>query len=118
MVSPELAAIALTFAVHVLGGAILIVGMLDDETDRFGWWPRTRRDEDPPPPPPEPRTGPDGVPLPDAEQSARRLRGPHRGPLGRRRRRARPVHEPLPERRPGEAPASAPDRDARGDTPR
>jgi hypothetical protein len=113
MVSPEVAAIALTFAVHVLGAAILIVGMFDEDTDRFGWWPRTRRGDDgPPPPPPPPRLGPDGLPLPDAEQSPRRLRDPHRGPLRRRRRRVRPAREPLPERTPAPATTAPADRDA------
>ena len=110
--SPEIAAITLLFAVHLLGAAILIAGMLDGETDPWGWWPGRRRDAGPPPPPPPPRRGPDGVPLPDAEQSRRRLRGPGRIAPDRAHRRARPDREPAPEPAPGGAEAPSGGRDA------
>lgn len=102
MVSPEVAAIALTLAVHVAGAIVLIGEMFrDDEKRDFfgGWWPRD--DPGPQEPPPAPPAGRAGriraaVPLPDAEQSPRRLRGP--GRIGRRRRtrRTRPEHVPAP----------------------
>lgn len=99
MVSPEVAAIAITLAVHVLGAAILIVTMFDGEEhmDLFGgWWPKDKRDDGPSPSTPSSPAQERELPLPDAAQSARRLRGP--GRIGRwtRPRRVRPAHEPRP----------------------
>lgn len=106
MVSPEIAALALIFAVHVFGMAVLIVITLDrDEPLIRNWWPRDHGDDPPPPAPPAPRLGPDGLRLPDAEASRTRLREPGRignwGPPGRRRRTRRTREpEPVPERQP------------------
>jgi hypothetical protein len=103
-VSTEVAALALTFAVHVFGAAVLIVNMFDrDEPLWRNWWPTDREDDGPPPPPPPPRRGPDGLPLPDADQSAQRLRGPGRIGPWRRGPRTRPDHAPR------EVPAREPD---------
>jgi hypothetical protein len=104
MVSPEVAAIALTFAVHVFGMAVLIVvGRGEDEPLFRNWWPREGGD-DTPPTPPAPRLGPDGLPLDgrdDFEASRTRLREPGRIGTWRPRPRTRRTREPerVPVRR-------------------
>jgi hypothetical protein len=63
--------------VHVIGMAALVWALLLDDDSRpdwRGWWPRD--DDGSAPPPPGPRGG--GLPLPDAEPSAVRLREPGR----------------------------------------
>jgi hypothetical protein len=99
MVSPEVAAITITLAVHIAGALVLIAAMFQDDEDRDlfgGWWPKDDPGpQDPPPAPPAPGTGID-VPLDDAGQSRRRLRGPGRIGEWRRRRRRRPEHVPAP----------------------
>lgn len=100
MVSPEVAALALTLAVHVAGAAVLIGAMFDHEEDSGpfrGWWPTDPAGEEPPPAPP--RGDPEAVPLADGapfDQSPRRLRGPGRIGRARRGRRVRPDHAPRP----------------------
>lgn len=99
MVSTQVAAIALTFAVHLAGAVVLVRMMFSGERrDLLGWWPRGDGRDDGPPDPPAPPAGPGGLPLPDAEASTRRLRGPGRLGPGPRRRRARPAHPAGPSR--------------------
>ena len=103
MGGPELA-VLFTGVVHVLGAVFLLWLVLrSDEgarADLLGWW----RDDDDPGEEPRP-DGPlapagGGLPLPDAEPSAVRLRGPGRladqRPLPARR----PEHDPEPVRTP------------------
>jgi hypothetical protein len=105
-VSPELAAILLIIVVHILGGGALIWALVhEDGLDWRSWWPDDDgggRSDDPGGPPPD--GGPGGVPLPDAQPSRRRLRGPDPVRIGRRRR-TRPRPEHAPERAPQRAPS-------------
>ena len=102
----EVLALALIFVVHVAGGAMLLLGLLDAGT-RPGWWPRPwhRGDDGPDGPHDDPRpTSPRSarpLPLPGAVPSRVRLRDevPLRDaypPPARRR----PQHAPVPERDP------------------
>lgn len=106
MGGPEIA-VLLTGVVHVLGAVFLLWLVLRSDhgapSDLLGWW----RDDDDPDERPEP-DGPlapagGGLPLPDAEPSPVRLRGPgrlaDRRPLPARR----PEHEPQPARQPERA---------------
>ncbi len=103
MVGPE-AALVLTLVVHVLGTILLLWALLrgqDDKPDLRGWWWGDDGGDDgrePPTEQPGPRGG--GIPLPDAAQSAVRLRGP--GLPGRRL--------PRPPRRPQHVPERDPQR--------
>lgn len=100
MGGPE-AALLLTFVVHVIGSVVLIWALFagqDSRPDWRGWW-RGDGPGDPPPATPEPR-GPsgDGLPLPDAEPAAVRLREPGRIAERYERPGRRPAREP--ERQP------------------
>jgi hypothetical protein len=101
-VTKEVLALGLTVLVHIVGMAALVWALLLGEENRpdwRGWWPG---DDDDRPPEPRPGPGGGGLPLPDAAQSAVRLREP--GRLGDRYRPARrPAH--APERAPGRTPA-------------
>jgi hypothetical protein len=97
MGGPEIA-VFITGGVHVLGAVFLIWLVLrsDENADLLGWW---RDDEDPPDEsgprgPVAPAGG--GLPLPDAEPSPMRLRGPGRITDRRPRPARRPEHEPQP----------------------
>ena len=94
MVSTQVAAVALVFALHVAGGMVLIWGMFEGERpDLFGgWWPRDV-DDDPGPVPPSADSGPGGLPLPDAEPGPRR-RDHADAPARSRVRRGDPAHAP------------------------
>jgi hypothetical protein len=97
-VSKEVLALALTVLVHVVGMAALVWALLHDDENRpdwRDWWPGG--DDDPPAPPPDPRQG-GGLPLPDAQSSAVRLREPGRLADGHPRPARRPEH--VPERVP------------------
>jgi hypothetical protein len=107
----EIIALALVFAVHVVGGVLLVWALLDDD-QRSGWrrrWGRGRPDDPPmPPPPPDAGTGVrPPLPLPGATPSAVRLRGPlrladrYQRPARRPARPAAPTprRSPTPERR-------------------
>lgn len=99
-VTKEVLALALTVLVHVIGMGALVWALLHDDENRpdwRGWWPG--EDDDPPAPPPTPRDR-GGLPLPDAEPSAARLREPGR---------LSDVHG-RPARRPQHAPARTPAR--------
>jgi hypothetical protein len=99
----QIAALALTFVVHVAGAACLVWALLGDRGlgGLRDWW----NDDGGEPPPSDPRTpdprpsGP-GLPLPlgDSMPSDVRLRQP--GHIGEGRRPARRPHEPVrtPER--------------------
>jgi hypothetical protein len=99
-VTKEVLALALTVLVHVIGMTALVWALLHDDEKRSDWrdwWPR---DDEPPEPPPEPRDR-GGLPLPDADPSAVRLREP--GRLADRL--------PPPARRPEHAPERQPARE-------
>jgi hypothetical protein len=92
-VSPELIAILLIIVVHILGGGALIWALVrEDGLDWRSWWPDDGDGWGPG------GGGPDGPPLPDAEPSVQRLRGPDRMRIERRRGRPRPGHAPEPQR--------------------
>jgi hypothetical protein len=103
----EVLALGLTLAVHIVGACALI-GLLvrNDEAEIRDWWPGDD-DGGPPRDTPQPtRPRPDGgggVPLPDAEPSAARLREPghiaERYPRPARRPAHAPEREPAPTRR-------------------
>jgi hypothetical protein len=101
-VSKEVLALGLTVLVHIIGMAALVWALLLDEENRPDWrsfWPGDDDGDDRPPEPnPDPAGG--GLPLPDAMQSAVRMREPARlrDALGRPAR--RPAHPPerVPER--------------------
>jgi hypothetical protein len=96
------AAILLTLVVHVLGIGVLFWLALDGERfDRRGWWPQDGGDGGDGgggSPAPEPEGPRDGVPLPDAEPAAVRLRSGHERLTGTPRRERRPQHAPDPAR--------------------
>jgi hypothetical protein len=105
--SPDEELMVIFGALHVvallLGGVLFYMFLRSDPTT--SWQPPEDDDggggggNDRLPSHPKPRpTG--GVPLPDAEQAARRLRGPGRIADGRPRRVRRPAHPPTPVRRP------------------
>ena len=102
--SKELAALALTLGVHVVGAVVVIWALFGE--DRIDWrsflWPRDGRDDgggagrdgDGSP------AGPGGrgvLPLPDARQAPVRLREPARLADLRPRPERRPAHVPAPE---------------------
>ena len=90
----EVLALALTVLVHVIGMAALVWALLlddDNRSDWRGWWPGG--DDEPPAPPPTPRDG-GGLPLPDAQPSAVRLREPGRLADAHPRHARRPEHAP------------------------
>ncbi len=98
----ELAAIVLTIAVHIVGAAVLLWGMIDhDDPDRGSWrdwWPRDHRDDDGPSPDPSPAPSGDvAVPvLPASTPAPGRVReGARIGDLTPRRDR-RPAHPATP----------------------
>ena len=101
----EILALALIFVVHVAGGIMLLLGLLDADT-RPGWWPRRWRGDDGPDAPddgprPTRRVPPRALPLPGAVPSRVRLRDevPLRDGLPAAR--ATPAaHAPVPERAP------------------
>ena len=75
----EIIALALVFAVHVVGGALLVWALLDDD-QRSGWrrrWSR-RQPDDPPAPQPVGRRLRASLPLADSAPSRVRLREPVR----------------------------------------
>jgi hypothetical protein len=99
----ELVALGLVFAVHVVGGVLLVWALLDGE-QRAGWrrrWGWGGGDEGPrrPQPPPGPRAevrDPLPLPLPGAEPSRVRLREPVRAGDAYPRPPRRPEHPPQP----------------------
>jgi hypothetical protein len=101
----EIAALALVFVVHLIGGVLLVWALLDEDT-RAGWRRRWGFGDggDPRPQPPAPRPAPavrrSPLPLGDADPARVRLRGP--GRLGDSRPPAprRPDHVPEPARAP------------------
>ena len=101
----ELLALGLTVVVHILGG-LALVGMLlrNSSTDARNWWTGDDDGGHPPdaPQPSRPQPGGGGgLPLPDADPSAVRLRAP--GQIAERYPRPlrRPAHPPAtPERQP------------------
>jgi len=107
----EMIALALVFAVHLVGGLMLVWALLDAE-QRAGWrrrWnpPRPPGDEDPPAPPSPPSGSPrraeparTPLPLPVAAASRVRLREPGQVADRYRRPARRPAHEPQPQRAP------------------
>jgi hypothetical protein len=101
-VTKEVLALALTILVHVIGMGALVWALLredDGGRDWRGWW-RGDGDDGDVPPPDDPRGG--GLPLPDAEPSAVRLREPGRIADAHRHAPRRPSHPPerVPERAP------------------
>ena len=94
-------AILLTLAVHLAGiGALLGLAFASQAGDWRSWWPG---EDDGPggpgasaPAPDGPRGG--GLPLPDAEPAAVRLRTAHERLADRSRRVRRPEHAPEPAR--------------------
>jgi hypothetical protein len=100
---PEILALTLVFVVHVIGGALLVWALLDDEA-RDGWRRRWRRRGQQPPDGPRPAAAVrPPLPLPDAAPSSVRLREP--GRVG--------DAYPRPARRPAHPPAPAPGRPVR-----
>ena len=105
--TPEIVALVLTFAVHVIGGAFLVGALLGDDGRRQlrGWWPRDDRPDDRPrPPAPAPSGARAPLPLPGAAPSPVRLREPGRLADAAPRPARRPEHAPEPAR-PARAPA-------------
>jgi hypothetical protein len=106
----EIVALALIFVVHVIGGLMLVLGMLDPGArprwDPRGWWPRDDGpDDDPPAPgPPAPpateRRRQRPLPLPGAAASDVRLRDERRLRDAHPRPPRRPQRTPQPERSP------------------
>lgn len=101
----EILALALVFAVHVVGGLMLVWALLDDE-QRAGWR-RRWGGGGPPAPPSEPDGGGGGgahaprpLPLPGGGPSRVRLREPVRAAEGYPRPARRPAHPRHPEREP------------------
>ncbi len=99
----EMAAIVLTFVVHVIGAGVLVWALLDADDARPSWrdwWPGDRR-PDTPDLPPEPSGGGTQAPiLPDAVPSAVRLREPGRLADAKPRPARRPAHPVEPVREP------------------
>jgi hypothetical protein len=101
----EIVALALVFAVHVVGGLALVWALFDDET-RTGWRRRWfgGGDDDPEPSPPAPRPSPAVVrpplPLAGADPARARLRGPGRLADAHPPAPRRPDHVPQPARAP------------------
>jgi hypothetical protein len=102
----QVLALMLVFVVHVIGGALLVWALLDDDT-RSGWRRRWRRGADEPPrlplEPPATTAVRPPLPLPDATPSALRLREPYRAGAGFVWPGRRPAHAPgvLPDPVPG-----------------
>ena len=101
----EVAALALTVVVHLLGMGALIWALVLDDENRPDWREWFGGDDDTDPEPPrEPSPGPGGdglpLPLPDAAPSGVRLREPGRLADAK----------PAPERRPAHPPERAPER--------
>ena len=100
------AAILLVGVAHVLALAALIWMLISgaDKPFGIGFWFGTDTDDGPPPPPPDPDTpGGATLPLPDAQGSAVRLRGPGRLADAHPRPPRRPDHAPEPARTPDRA---------------
>jgi hypothetical protein len=104
----EIVALALVFAVHVVGGLMLVWALLDSE-QRTGWRRRWGGGGggDPPAPPSPPPGSPHraeparpALPLPVAAASRVRLREPGQVADGYPRPARRPAHEPQPQRAP------------------
>ncbi len=97
----EIIALALVFAVHVVGGAMLVWALLDGE-QRSGWRRRWRGGggDDGPPDAPPPRGAGDGVgpqlPLAGSAPSRVRLREPVSAAERHPRPARRPAHPPQP----------------------
>ncbi len=108
----EVIALALVFAVHVVGGAALVWALFDAE-QRDGWrrrWGRGGGDDGRDPPPPPPPRGPGGrarLPLEHTARSRVRLREPGRLAAAHPRPARRPRHapEPSPDPAPKRPPA-------------
>jgi len=96
----EFLALTIVFAVHVVGGLLLVWGVLGDEGRGSWrrWWRRGGDDGDAPPR--EPQPSPPGArlpwPLPDADASRVRLREDGRVREGYPRPARRPEHPPAP----------------------
>lgn len=91
-------AILLTFVVHVVGMGVLISLMGHEVIDMFRSRPRREGGdggEPAPDPVPAPTPSGGGLPLPDAVQTAVRLREPGRLADGYDRPARRPEHEPV-----------------------
>ena len=105
----EILALTLIFAVHVIGGLMLVLGMLDPGArprwDQRGWWPRDDGPDGDPPAPEPPAPPPAArhqrpLPLPGAVASDVRLRDERRLRDARPRPPRRPQRGPQPERSP------------------
>jgi hypothetical protein len=101
-VDKEVAALALTVVVHILGmGALIWALVLDDEDrpDWRGWFGGDDDSDHDPPHEPTPGPGGDGlpVPLPDAAPSPVRLRETGRLADAKPRPARRPAHPPQRE---------------------
>jgi hypothetical protein len=103
----EIIALALVFAVHVVGGLLLVWALLD-ASQRAGWRRRWGwgGDEDPLPQPPADSAGGALPPLPlrGATPARVRLREPLRAADAYPRPARRPAHPGQPEPRPARAP--------------
>jgi len=108
----QMYALALVFAVHVIGGLMLVWALLDDE-QRTRWRnpPRPPRGDDDGPPQPQPQPprppgartptdAPPPLPLAVTAPSGVRLREPGRAADGYPPPVRRPEHEPQPQRAP------------------
>ena len=95
----EIAALVLTFLVHVLGGAVLIWNLMGAQGERPSWrdwWPRDD-DGGPEPAGPSPVPSGDGMPLlPDAVPASVRIREGERLADHRTRPTRRPLHPAVP----------------------
>jgi hypothetical protein len=94
-VSSEALAMAIIIVIHLIGLGVLIWWAMkaDDDFNWREWWPDDGGGDERPQAG-SPRPGPDGLPLPDAAQSASRLREPGRIGDWRRHRRETPAHVP------------------------
>jgi hypothetical protein len=94
----ELAALVLTFVVHIIGGAVLIYTLMGDDRKHWrDWWPRDDRPGPEAPEPPAPTGGGDSLPfLPDAVPASVRMREGERLGDQRTRPTRRPAHPPVP----------------------
>ena len=104
----EILALTLIFVVHVVGGLMLVIGMLDPGTrprwQPRNWWPRDDGPDDDPPAPgpsaPPAARAQRPLPMPGAVASDVRLRDERRLRDARPRPPRRPDRAPRPERSP------------------